>query len=239
MSILCLSTVVRAANLSTCITALSFLNEHSTAETLIYPFSEALEGGRSVESLSRYSDPLIKDRFMNFASTTWYDPNALYIGIANHPSEGTAHFYLIAGNLRLDGQYGATHLRKEEAGKVPYATKGIVFKLSTSPTLRDRVQDLMRQAEGKNSANCVEPILDVLGASGIGVQATYTDTGFASPTALAGNLFINSVSYGNDRIAVHLMMSSNEELKYFLSTLPGLDRSISNQLSRRAPSALK
>lgn len=180
-------------------------------------------------------DKLIKNRFVDIANTTWYDPNSIYVGISNHPSEGDFHFYLMAGDLRLDGAYGKTALRRGNNGKPPYATQGLIFKIQSDPKTVERVHASMLAKLGTSQPNCLKPVLDVLTENGIGIQAVYPDTGYTSATAAAGNLLLGAVSRGPTWLPVKMLATSEDDLKKFLRLAPQIDVLLRPSLFRAAP----
>jgi hypothetical protein len=219
-----------AGEIGECNRFLSFLARNSTSGILAYPV-----GSGKIASVSLLGTPLIQDRFVDFQHANFYDPNAIYVGVSNHPNEGTYHFYLIAGTTRVDGQYGPTVVREGKGGNIPYGTKGVIFKLPVGAEKMRAVQYLARHREGVKHANCLEPVINILAGAGLEIEALYSGSGFASPVAFISNLLRGNIREGQQYIPVHLLSSSTRDLSHFITMSPELDQSIAEQLSRRPP----
>lgn len=178
---------------------------------------------------------LVDGRFVDLPRIRWYEPNAIYINISNHPREGTFHFSLVAGDLRMDSSYGHTKVRRGEGGRPPYSTKGVVFKINTDADTAKKVRESILAREGRSSANCIKPVLEILEENGLELEATYRANGYASPTRASANLLFGNVSQGGKKLPVSILATSWDEYRHFFERSVVADRVNVDELSREAP----
>jgi hypothetical protein len=105
----------------------------------------------------------------DFASTAFYEPLALYIGIKAIPLHPRGiHFFTVAGHQRLDGYRRGISLTTLREGIVPSAAYGLLFKLAVTPeSLAGAEAAMEKYAKGENPGDCVSPVLAVLDGAGI------------------------------------------------------------------------
>lgn len=75
--------------------------------------------------------PKVKGGLFRLTDHPAYDPNAIYLGVANSAGAGSHHYYLIINNKRFDsyGSGGLGQIVVKERGGPPLASDGVVFKL--------------------------------------------------------------------------------------------------------------
>src|ERR1019366_7099128 len=96
---------------------------------------------------------------------------AIYIGVANTPSDGTHHWYLMAGNRKLSsaGFYAKAKMKVKRGAhseEVPLeASEGVVFKLIVD---KEKFAAVLKNMEkGGRDLTCLGAVCRVLKASGI------------------------------------------------------------------------
>jgi len=167
---------------------------------------------------------------------SFYDPNAVYVGIsANREIGGGHHYYLIAGGKRMEGQL----LSKTILQNSPKMTQqGVLFRLKTDPETQKAVLAAMEAQEGKACLSCVHSALEVLENAGIHLGPREKP---ADPFAIAANalaLLSGQVSRGGKDIAVEVFANTPQDLSHFVEKANGESRvlaKIQNALDRPHP----
>ncbi|MBC7742266.1 MAG: hypothetical protein H7061_08715 [Bdellovibrionaceae bacterium] len=167
---------------------------------------------------------------------SWYEPDALYIGVANNLKVGLHHFYMVAENVRLDGEKLLAPLKVKTSRNAdpPAFTEGVVFKLKVDPATLKALVEMMKAYDKVPSMTCLHPIYQILSKLGIyidpdvtkGPNITVSQSRFIM--ALLNNK-VNILSNGQlQPLPVEMFAANKNKLSWFLANMGVIDDSLYN-----------
>ncbi len=206
------SQVIHALPEHSCKVLIKGLVDHLMIEETYGPAIPLGDG--ALKPVPRHIHPKRKydthDNLVKFGDTPFYDPNAVYIGIASNPKEGSFHFYLISGNVRLDGgELSETKLHEVKSGKPPLASDGVLFKIPVGEEKRKAIVEAIKKQKGEFVVNCAIPVMKVLNDNGVEIDAI-NPAGNPSGLMVATNLIFGQVKVGGKRADVEVMATSEK-----------------------------
>lgn len=161
----------------------------------------------------------------NLFSQDFYEPDSLYIGVGNHPLEGSHHYYLVAGNKRYDGRMKEPSEKKTVTS---YSTlpQGIVFKVDVPEEQMQAITNAIDKHAGNIEINCVHGACKVLKDAEIklpGVMVGGAPMRLRPTLAgiLDGDLAIQGQRVGPER--VQMVATSQQQLVHFLREMDSVE----------------
>lgn len=171
----------------------------------------------------------------------FYDPSAVYIGIANLPRlDGFHHYYVIAKNFRLDAMPGKpAHLHDSAGGAPPVITQGMVFKVNTPLETQEKMVQEMKKKEGEIYPTCLHPVIEVLNESGILVAPNAQGQNQLSTAQVSTGLLSGEVTKNGLPLKVEAFATSAEQLSLFLVNAMNQDALTKAKIERELQRAQK
>ena len=141
-----------------------------------------------------------------------YNPESIYIGVANSTNDGNHHYYLIAGNKRYDALpfYSRAKIKTNLKG-IPLASKGVIFELKVDKETVDRLQANM---VANRNLTCLHGLCKILKATGI--EITTPSSNIRTRTIAVGLLSGQIKNQNGNLIDANLYATSLNELEHFI-----------------------
>jgi hypothetical protein len=147
-----------------------------------------------------------------------YDPEDLYIGIANG-TEGSHHYYLLAGNYRFDGMPNFQKPKVHEGRLLgPLGSKGVIFKIPVPKNIIEAIQLKLQEGRVPRGFSCLHSLCSLLKSEGIEILGTKHQAGIRAKI-VASSLIDGKVRiHGLDLTPseTEFLASSEEEIAEFL-----------------------
>ncbi|MFN8945136.1 MAG: hypothetical protein ACK5WZ_11010 [Pseudobdellovibrionaceae bacterium] len=177
-------------------------------------------------------NPRIREgRFNLNSSEIGRNPNAVYIGVANHADEGSHHYYLVAGNQRYDGRPLFTPSITRELGDRSVAMpEGVVFQVNVPEESMTRIQSAIQQRAKSRNATCFHGLCNVLAEADIVVPSMGERVLRLRPVVqeLAdGDVFVNGSRLAQGQ--VRAFATSEEQLSHYLTSLRSAEAAAGTQ----------
>jgi hypothetical protein len=161
--------------------------------------------------------------YMDLEKHGLYDPDAIYIGIANHHREGEHHYYMMSGGKRFDGGILYNPAKVKTSYQTPLFAKGVIFKIKGEPRLAVQTRKSMEELKGFKGLTCLHGACKVLDEVEITIPRR---RGIIFPTSaeeFAKSLMKGEVKVNGKPLQVQMIATSERELAHYLKKLKGLD----------------
>jgi hypothetical protein len=156
-----------------------------------------------------------------------YDPDAVYIGVANNPADGDHHYYLIIGNKRFDsyGVFSRARIHTQKKGGPPLAADGVLFKLSVDQATYD---EITKNLAPSRDISCLHAICRVLTASG--VELLQDGAPISTKAVTTGLISGKARTTTGASIPIEIVATSEHQLKKFLHEADTADKRYRKQI---------
>lgn len=171
-------------------------------------------------------DEVYNGRF-KLSAIPGFDPDALYIGVANNPADGDHHYYLIIGNKRFDsyGLFSRARIHTHQKAGPPLAADGVLFKLSVDQATYDEIKNNLAP---NRDISCLHAICRVLNASG--VELIQNGAPISTKAVATGLISGRVQTTSGASIPVEIIATSEHQLKKFLLQADTADKRYRKQI---------
>ena len=190
--------------------------------------------GAAIDHINLVDRKLTKGRFhLNNDSS---DANSIYIGVANHPKDGSHHYYLIAGNKRFDGSALFFKPRVRISNNSHYTapfSEGIVFKITgeSNSNLRDMSAQAIELFRKKRNITCLHALCKVM--DHLEIEIPHSRNGLSvSGEEMAKSLMGAKVLINGKPAHVRMSTTSGKQLNHYLKELKNLDKDVKNDFKK-------
>lgn len=186
--------------------------------------------------LTVYDVPMRRGYMPLKKAGAFYDPDAVYIGIANlMGADGIHHYYLIAKNLRFDALFERpAHIHDSAKGSSPLISQGMVYKLKVPPATLEKVIEGMKRHEGKVCVTCLHPVLQIMNENGIAIAPDGQGQNQISTAQVTNGLLSGRVTRDGQAVPVEAFATSSGQVLPYLSNAINVDAMTKTMLEARA-----
>jgi hypothetical protein len=160
-------------------------------------------------------DPKLSRERFNLFENTIHDNKSIYLGVANTTSEGSHHYYIIAGNRRFDGMPFFAKAKTKTLGKVVSAPNGVIFKISGPEGLEEKVIAAINKNQNSRNLSCFHGACNVLKDAGITIPGANGRTLELVP--VLKSIATGDIKSGASNLSVKVLASSKYELEHFIT----------------------
>jgi hypothetical protein len=177
----------------------------------------------ATEDISRNSasvvDAKLRANRFNLLGSSFYEKDAIYIGVSNSTVEGSHHYYLIAGKKLFDGMpFFSRAKTKEQTGPVLSVSTGVVFKLGVPEELVGRVSDAISKHATSRNLTCFHGVCKVLDEAEIRIEGVGGGKGYRLIPFIR-SLASGKVETPGGPASVQMFASSKAELDHFVHAM--------------------
>jgi hypothetical protein len=173
-----------------------------TRVEVIEPIGEKVSGGQFRHNLFKQD---------------YYDSKAVYIGVANSPTDGSHHYYLVAGKKRYDG-FPLSKSRVRKMKTQAALPEGVVFKVNVDDDTLKKVSAAIDKQSKNYNLSCLHGLCRVLNASDIEIPGAVNGLNVKLKPVLTGLIEgdVKVAGQAIDKDKVKLIATSQRELEHFL-----------------------
>ena len=188
---------------------------------------KALVGGDKPNSIrAQLIDPNMTQGYFNLSDLPIHDPDAFYIGVANHSVEGSHHYYLISGGKRFDAYPTFTEARSKSIDPLSkLMPSGVFFKIKAPPEVIAKVEASIIKNGNNKFLTCLHGTCKVLEDADIvmgnRVKGGAVRVKTATQGLIDGRMTINGEPVNPEDI--ELIATSESELQHFLDSVEKTD----------------
>ena len=166
-----------------------------------------------------------------FSLDEQYDPNSIYIGVANRRTEGSHHYYLVAGGRGFDGIPLYHPAKVKEFKKSPFFTKGVLFQITENDDLASIVSNSIEQNRASRNLTCLHGVCRILEEVEIDIPKYRNESSIISAEEFSQSLMSANVTVGGRPAKVRMIASSTQELEHYLNRLKSVDSNARLEIS--------
>ncbi len=181
-------------------------------------------------------DRTLKHAYLPLKQTgTFYDPEALYIGIANNlGADGFHHYYLVSGNRRFDAIPGKpAKVHDTKSGSAPIITQGVVFRLKLPAEVRAKVMADMKAREGTDCLTCLHPVIEILNENGIHIAPDGHGMNQLSTAQISTGLLSGQATWNGKPVPTEAFATSSGQVAPYLVNAMNMDEMARARLEAR------